>query len=461
MDRPWLLVLPVELLTNICSRFCVHCVGDPDLYPDLDHPARYQHIAEQQRDLASLSRTSRGLHAIATPILYHVLATDKSKARRHMRHQRTLHGRPDLAAYVKRAVFVSYPDLSEFDSAVDHLVPRLGVPPPEGWIAPEMALNLTSNLEHLSLSAFGEAPGSPDLGEYMLSSSSIPALKTLHLSSFPVRFDMDSVSLLLQKAPNLRLLRLDGCGWVSYCAAFQPDLSSLPVLGISRCCFDSRENLPALFAGCGSLQALMYQHDQNPLRFVYTPTPEDLAVALRHCHRTLRYLEIRWGSPMFYDNGLISSLKLFSSLETLIMDAVCVFADLYSGWDGQGRLSPVPRRPLVDFLPTSIRQFLLSRVDHRMYQNLADLAQSAREGAFPNLKEMWIDQSSSYDALWETDVRTLEADFALAGISLKCSSYWDGVFSDPEALVNQNYRLHIVGRLPLSAFYSSVALPGA
>lgn len=488
MDRPWLLVLPVELLTDICSRFCVHCVGDPDLLPDLDHPARYQQIAEQQCDLASLSRVSRTLHAVATPFLYHVLATDKLRPHLHMRHQRTLHGRPDLAAHVKRAVFLSYPDASECDSIVNHLVARLGIPPPDGWIVPktvvsytkcgnrveseknplrhqfmiEMALSLTSNLEYLSLSVFGARWGTPNFGENMLPSSSMPALKTLHLSSLSARFGVNSVSLLLQKAPNLRLLRLDGCGWADYHARPVSGLRSLPVLWVKRPCFDSREDLAALFASCGNLQALIYHHSQHLHTSMYARTPEDMAVALQHCHRTLRYLEIQWGLPRPHQCGLISSLKLFSSLETLIIDAACVFSDTDNVGDGQGALSPTPQRPLADLLPNSIRQLLLFCVNYRMYQNIADLAQIACQGAFPDLKIIWIDQSSFSSALLQTDLRTLEANFALAGISLIYSCHAGGeLFSDPEALLNRNYRLPIVGRFPDPSCYSNVAFPGA
>lgn len=465
MARPWLLVLPVELLAEICASFCPHCTSDLDLLPDLDSPERYHQLAARQRDLASLSRTSKGIHPIATPFLYHVFATHKSTMHLHMRHQRTLHARPDLAAHVRRAVFDSYPDQDECNSVVNHLVARLGVSPPEGWIVPikrfvttkcgnrvestreplrhqflvEMALNLTANLEHLSL--YIPLVGYENYGENMPPSSNLPALRTLSLTfSHHARTGLPTVSLLLEKAPNLRLLRLDYCGMETYSRRQLQALSNLSVLWITRSSSFAK-CLVSLFRGFKALQALVFHYYVISRHYIPRDTPQWLvSVALQHCCRTLRYLEIQWDSERVPPGDMVLSLQSFSALETLVMDATCVWFDRRR--DEEQAVSPTA---LADLLPNSIQHVLLSRVSPGMGLDLAELAQRARHGAFPKLKEFWMSWVSSDDpALSETTIQALTADFSLAGISLRCfSSSESGLFSDPDALLRGDFSLHV------------------
>ncbi|SPO03727.1 uncharacterized protein DNG_06410 [Cephalotrichum gorgonifer] len=469
MSTPWLLTLPAELLADISSRFCPHCVGDSGLYLDLGSSERYDQLASQQRDLASLSRTSREIHAVATPFLYHLFATHQSTLYLHMRLQRTLYERPDLAAHVRRAAFVGYTNPAETDSVVNHLVARLKVPPPEGWIVPkkvmivtktgnrvesvreplrhqflvEMALNLTAGLEHLSMNLSLHA--SEDYGKNMLPSSTLPALRTLHLAhSYPAGFSLEVVSRLLQKAPNLRLLTLDGCSSVRYGSSPGPDLSNLSALRLVRPCFRENAHLAGLFASCSKLQGLAFHHWRGE-SYIYLPrrTPRELIQALLPCNQTLRYLEIQWAEDDdIYQDELVRSLKPFSSLETLVIDAACIYSNRTRDVE-----ESEPPSSLADLLPTSIRYLLLWRVNLRMHQDLADFAQKARRGAFPNLKEVWISWVPADASLSQMMIWALEEDLQLAGISIRSLPYSKvEFFLDSEALLREDFSLHIPER---------------
>ncbi|AEO67909.1 uncharacterized protein THITE_117774 [Thermothielavioides terrestris NRRL 8126] len=69
---PGLMILPVELLSEICRLLCLHCYAEHDAEAAFAPPKRDEQVA-----LRSLCLTCRLLRTVAQPFLFHALATSR------------------------------------------------------------------------------------------------------------------------------------------------------------------------------------------------------------------------------------------------------------------------------------------------------------------------------------------------------------------------------------------------
>ncbi|SPQ24862.1 f5c432b8-18e7-45cf-8092-561a48715757 [Thermothielavioides terrestris] len=72
LPGPGLMILPVELLSEICRHLCLHCYAEHDAKAAFAPPKR-----DEKAALRSLCLTCRLLRTIAQPFLFHALATSR------------------------------------------------------------------------------------------------------------------------------------------------------------------------------------------------------------------------------------------------------------------------------------------------------------------------------------------------------------------------------------------------
>ncbi|KAK4042147.1 hypothetical protein C8A01DRAFT_14174 [Parachaetomium inaequale] len=217
MARLNLTDLPPELLTEICSFLCCHCL---ELQSTVFSPVTAQsdpdHGQAQPRraDLLSLARVCRVLRGVAELFLYHSFHTSRTSDLYFF--VRTLLDRPDLRLRVL--------DVDVGPSLVHAGDPLLARGRPED--AAELVesaehaalisllLQLVPNVEssHLHLPLF---KAFPDLGRLESTHSPMLSLKRLAFTDLKRGFILDGTSPILRLAPNLEILRCHNCDDVS------------------------------------------------------------------------------------------------------------------------------------------------------------------------------------------------------------------------------------------------------
>ncbi|KEZ44429.1 hypothetical protein SAPIO_CDS3430 [Scedosporium apiospermum] len=240
-----------------------------------------------------------------------------------------LHEFPVLGTSVRQATFnifrVGVDDMASINKLVEHL----GVWLPKGWKTPQpvrrpvrdrdvdfgdgsfqegfrhgflvdMFLSSAVNLQQLSL----QLSRTTSYGKFMLPSSSLQSLKSLHLAHRVTHrgetagFNLEAVAGVLKKAPNLD-------------SGMLRDLAS----------------------SCKQLKAFTFEYiqPQGPdERLYYRPRvvpPGGISRGLEHCNKTLEYLEIQVGNwegiKELERYDMITSLKSFTALRTLVIDQTC------------------------------------------------------------------------------------------------------------------------------------------
>lgn len=224
----------------------------------------------------------------------------------------------------------------------------------------------------------------------MLPSSSLQSLKSLHLAprGDTDGFSLDAVTHLLQKAPNLENLEAYMChSWTRGL-----NLPNLKVLTLSMCTC-GHWMLGKLASTCKQLEAFTFRYlqpqggDERLYNRAFDLSPRQISDELGFCSKTLEYLEIQVGTwervaeLRRYD--MITSLKSFTALRTLVIDQRCFLC---------GDLEQEMGRPLFHtLLPASIAKVTLKGADlYCLFQDLAELAKETESGSFPDLKRLDI-----------------------------------------------------------------------
>lgn len=428
MTHPSLDTLPNELLSEICAYLCPHCSSYLDPFR-----ITYTVTTQGQKDLLSLSKTSKRLRSIASPFLFHVLfTTGDDNLHRHLGMIRRMHERPDLAAQVQYADFNAYSWVGEaqlaadIEFAIDDLVADLALWDviPAKWIIPadggrarrsieeddwidnweeqqrlrqeftvELPLSLAPNLEclHVEITEDDWVPGESRLPPFELL-----ALERLYLSNRRINGYPDSSTLhlgrvggLIDRAPNLRLLSM------AMCETVPPGLSleNVTVLDLLKPQLEDQD-AANLFAALKNLQALRYTIDTE-----VTPTeltPRQLVGAMHPAGRTLRYLQIIWDSELdVLEDDVITSMTAFTVLETLVIGACCIYSDEADG----ETIAAQSESQLVAVLPPSLKSLSLWRFAKDALPDVLRFAAAPQLTLFPNLREFNTILSSRFDAL--------------------------------------------------------------
>ncbi|KAK4117475.1 hypothetical protein N656DRAFT_793947 [Canariomyces notabilis] len=212
-----LVTLPPELLSEICSYLCSHCLRSPGNDRDPSevesHRARIGTSEKQkeQADLLNLNRVCRVLHEVVEPFLYHHIHT--SQNRDLYCAIRTLLSRFDLRTRV-------------LDLRVDYdgskppaLRPRDGLEEPvelresaDNGTLVSLLLKLVPRLQTFHLHVSDAALPPMDL---LGSKFSLTSLRRLTFSVFERGFVLDRIVPVIQLAPNLEVLHCHGCTLVS------------------------------------------------------------------------------------------------------------------------------------------------------------------------------------------------------------------------------------------------------
>jgi len=148
-----------------------------------------------------------------------------------------------------------------------------------------------------------------------------------------------------------------------------------------------------LASSCKQLKAFTFEYiqPQGPdERLYYRPRvvpPGGISRGLEHCSQTLEYLEIQVGNwegiKELERHDMITSLKSFTALRTLVIDQTC-----FLGGDVEQEMG----RPLFHtLLPASIAKVILKGADlYCLFPDLAELAKETENGLFPDLKRLDI-----------------------------------------------------------------------
>ncbi|KAK3306074.1 uncharacterized protein B0T15DRAFT_534257 [Chaetomium strumarium] len=230
--------LPLELLSEICSYLCPHCLRTPEdeletLDFDLDpwgfkyEPLLSDRKRIKQQNLLSLSQVCKVLHAAAEPFLYHYIPGNRYKDLQLVR--RTLKERPDLQLRV-----------SELETAVNGRIEQMPDPAsPEGlpfgypgdpsptklslyWKEVMMLLKFVPKLQRFHFCMPKPNPstfGLPEIRTWPtppLTSLRELAISTLeHHCGFQHGFQLERAGCILSAAPNLEILQCSRCIGVS------------------------------------------------------------------------------------------------------------------------------------------------------------------------------------------------------------------------------------------------------
>ncbi|KAH7108916.1 hypothetical protein EDB81DRAFT_835178 [Dactylonectria macrodidyma] len=412
-----LLQLPNELIHMICTTLCSHCMGDWEI--------EYQ--PNSKGALSRLARTSRRIHDIVMPVLYHTLFEtmpqifpDSPLLGKLFTFMRSISRNPKLICHVKQAAFTLYTRPSVYDiPIVDTLTERLDSSFLHDWatiIFNERAADLRAdtalyhgllldvffssaiNLDRLSL----ECSSMRQFRKFIPSSSVLESLKTLHLvhRSTSGGFDLGAVAELLEISPNIEHLYADMC----YSAPAELNLTYLKHLRFSSCSFGSGD-LRNVVLACQNLRSFAFQYFQ-PASSIYelyrndfSPSPKRIVEELKVCESTLEYLEIELaqGIPFteFNSEHTITSLRNFSALKDVVVDEVSLHSDERSLLDevpDNGTEATIGKlgKTLMRILPTSIESVNLKSVGPCFTRYTGQVVNEACRSFFPNFKTLLV-----------------------------------------------------------------------
>ncbi|KAJ4291394.1 hypothetical protein N0V88_005987 [Collariella sp. IMI 366227] len=126
-----LLMLPVEVLGEICSHMCGHCCLKNEDVANLR--GWHRDMRPGQVALSQMSKTCRALRAMVQPFLFHALIpSDRYSGRSFFRFMRTLVERPDLRDRVLEAIVtasdIGWPSFRRSDTSIitDTIAEHLG-----------------------------------------------------------------------------------------------------------------------------------------------------------------------------------------------------------------------------------------------------------------------------------------------------------------------------------------------
>ncbi|KAI2463107.1 hypothetical protein F4781DRAFT_145955 [Annulohypoxylon bovei var. microspora] len=459
--------LPVELLIQIFSSFCIHC-QNPETFPNADLGS----VRREKRFLAHLCRTSKAICVVAQPILFHYYATGNSRTmmriqegRKRVRgfpneldflpqFLRSVTQRPDLASQIATMHIVHRDALTGYEtqmrnieslfeySASKNLLKKPQLPNDwlEGhfselqisqrgqlhmWLA-TLAIVLAPRLKSLLLAIdhgarFSALEDSPHL--------KLPSLHTLGVTGHVTDYHFNELEALYAAAPNLETFyACDASGWISksfyHGYAYNLALSNLKKLSISDLTFD---NLKHLLPCVPKLEDLEYYWDDLDAEKDFDFG--DMGELLEPLKKTLKKLCIgflppqysydsdpfpKWVLPPQTDYPSVRTFRQFNRLEYLSIDCFLLY--------GPGE--PDEPNRLIDILPRSIRTLRIAHVFKGIEKCLRQLAVDAPE-KFPHLEEVKIGIPDKTDPRYDYNIdktRFSREYFEASGIRFVCKT---------------------------------------
>jgi len=432
MARPNLIDLPLELLSEVCSHLCWHCVrGDTAATRSFaGKPDHGRHKRRgSQTDLLSVSRVCRKLHVAAEPVRYHCLCLYREWDLYFL--IQTLSVRPDLAVrvleveigHICRVPPTTHgdSDLATTSSAPSLVTVRqhLGspgslqpheTPTPQSLGRPtqhrallSLLFRLALNLErlHLPLPGFrpsGIVPRPKPLG------SSLTSLTTLVLSGFEREYLLVQAAPIMRQAPNLEVLHCHGnvrltesfpASLGRKTLADPPPLQNLTELALTDTFLTPRRFRHLLDAVGPRLSRVSVSIQRTSYHRMVFINPGDDTIkfdealaALQPWRNTLKRLSFTMSGRVLSGGRRhlqgVHLLRHFNALETLWAQAA--FFDLYGQLRSQGHA-------LKATLPDSIRELRLFGYSH-LGPALRGLVETLVSGQFPDLRMGVIDEPS-------------------------------------------------------------------
>ncbi|KAK3298744.1 uncharacterized protein B0H64DRAFT_81822, partial [Chaetomium fimeti] len=443
--------LPLELLAEICSYFCAHCVrkDQGDTWP---FNAKQDHMGDVcpppelgsrsgSTDLLNISRVNRTLHAVAGQYLSHctftrnwslwfLLDTLTNRPTRALRireldvgyplpHRGLVQGsRPPLPPPILNAVrdLLRSVRISTVESrvavedALNNAPENVGI---IGQMAEQAALmsillRLVPNLEsaHFQLPERHPRPAIVSFPAFLsgLVSSSPPLVSLTRLAfgspaeqSFPS--GIDKTIPIIALAPNLRVLHFDNYGSnLEFGGLDLPPLQNLTELSLDKCCL-TMDPLVTFLAKVGpNLSRMRYRRHGTAQAFRRGVSFHELLKALRRWRKTLRELSytnsdygLSQGNELLLD---ISLLQKFRTLQTLYTESTFLYAHVRYCWGEEDDVYL-----FTSTLPSSICTLKIRRYHHTLGVHLRELLVACKVGDYPNLRsiEIYVDCSDNFE----------------------------------------------------------------
>ncbi|KAM5372602.1 hypothetical protein ACJZ2D_007376 [Fusarium nematophilum] len=396
-----LLILPPEMLGKICSHLCQHCHP-----PNTDSEKWFDSHENETRNaaLAALSRTSRSLHQLAQPYLYH---RPSASGRFHCLF-RTLANHRDLAKQVRhlrigdwnlrermQILPRDHEVLSELAMKLSHGTEGYQIATVPAWLLParlqegqvytdediglltNLIVLLVPNIQKLCIETYyDEYDGNFELYQ----PNSLPCLTDLVLEHGNTHggIDLQDMKDIFAASPRLSHLR----GWMVASMSSGIRHDGLRELHLGYSCLDS-ESFMTLMASFPFLESFKYYSGGSIVSFEEA-TPREMSDAIWQRRNTLKHLSLELGDSIFAhesdEDEVMRTLQDMQVLETLNLDTMAVYVETDDESTTDGNL-------FIDFLPVSLRSLSVGRPHNHIHQDILHLAKVATQ-RFPNLKEV-------------------------------------------------------------------------
>ncbi|KAF3072721.1 hypothetical protein CFAM422_004795 [Trichoderma lentiforme] len=374
-----LMEMPNEILLKICKKLCSHCSGFPITF---------------EKDLSSLSMTSKHLRAIALPVLHHDASPRKLRS-----FLRTITEQPDLAAQVHRFCNSGGDYYSLETEVIDYMNSTIGLMDTckmlndiisSHYQLLETTLAKLTEVKHLIITLpFYDGDESNDSLKVSFPMESVTRLSLMPWSGL----DLGQMGEFLAMMPCLETLEVRDCINVT---------QQLPLASLRSLTFNNSEmeekSLQNIVDSCPKLEyfdsgsAWMYsisrlEDGSEPL------TWSQAQRTLRSRRETLKHLRLEF-SPSFGislqtlgQEEYFSSFCEFDALESLWVQAI--------GFGSENDHGTFPTFPenvqhVVRMLPRSLTYIYFSGC-HKEWNGIQVMARAIQEGYFPRLKRVVVE----------------------------------------------------------------------
>lgn len=424
MANATLTTLPTEIIRAICATMCRHCCTTGLVWSD---SVLYGH---RKSDLKRLSETCRRLRDIAQPVLFHNI-----NPKDLLPLLRTIIERPDLAVHIRgfsnhdsKTSLPSNDDVERLEAAAR----RLGIDRGEGWLK-EIQIDEVARytwpldfiLSHIPyiVAMYLVLPNiseEKELGNLIEGKVVMPHVRCLYVTDGDHEdgmVNLGDMCALLAMMPNIQKLDVYHCEGATQHIPLA-ELRSLSIttanIGVS--------SLRRIVESCPKLESFEYEGSTRE-RYIETDELEITwgeAQRILHQRRTtlkhlnfefgIDYLDLREEPMMLEDHP--GSFRDFDKLETLFVRTTSLGAQ----WSFEETPTfPATVQDLVDMLPESLT-LLAFCGRHCRWRGLEKLAQAIRDGHFPKLTTVLVEQEGE-------DFNESRADLAAVGVV--CIEYED------------------------------------
>ncbi|KAF5010264.1 hypothetical protein FDECE_3582 [Fusarium decemcellulare] len=391
-----LLGLPVEILQAVCVELCPYCTPNTGA-----ENARIPGDAPQRRRaVASLARACHVLNRVTTPCIYHEFVDEEGgNWNRVIGFLRTINQRSDLAALVRHLSLNQYTthpgkhwtfirnEAKRRGFILPYRNPPNVVDRRSNGLLVDLCLSLVPNVETLDLVVWPRS----EYGKFMPPSTNL-ALKECRLA-----WDSDGAEILrlgefatfFERTPHLESLEIEMC----YYAARGLALGNLKRLKLKDSVIKLND-LRNLATGCSKLETFIFHnnlsYEQAPIEAEHF-LPKNIPLGLGPCKDTLRHLEIQCNWEPFASlspGHFVTSLKEFTTLETLILDVDCLCFGSTDDWEQS--TDTVPKSLIIKLLPSSIKTVVIDGDRTSLYEPILALANKVKKGFFTQLKDFKV-----------------------------------------------------------------------